>query len=282
MPGLLSKKTILSNVYASVILFTFAATAFAQEKIGYVLDINGEWYLGSVSPQNLRKGSAVPGGGVIKARSPQEVSNLIVIADLNGRIIEKRHCRDQVSCSRPIQLPSSSQNRQSLASRIIDAVMGLWGTEAVKYKTFGSRESSRALREAVVSLKDGNIDLQDVFVSKSEGSYLIRFVLPANQRRIALGPLDFRWRPGNQALIAVGALGPGLYEVELLERNSQEPDVGTEAWLVIASPEQYQELSSSFREAVKLTESWRGDLRRTTVSSFLRAYLDHLASEMKR
>jgi hypothetical protein len=282
MPGLLSKKTILSNLYTAIILFTFASTAFTQEKIGYVLDINGEWYLGSVSTQNLKKGSAVPGAGVIKARSPQEVSNLIVIADLNGRIIEKRYCRDRGSCIRPIQLPSTSQNQPSLTSRIINAVMGLWGTEPVKYKTFGSRESSKALREAVVSLKDGNIDLHDVFINKSEGPYLIRFVLPANQRRIALGPLDFRLGPGNQSPIAVGALGPGLYEVELLDRNSQEPDIGTEAWLLIANPEQYQELSSSFREAVKLTESWGGDLKRTTVSSFLRAYLDHLASVIKR
>jgi len=264
-------------------LILFACGAFAQEKIGYVLDVNGDWYLTNNAEMSLKKGSALPAGISIKARWPKDVTHFIVIADRNGRIIEKRYCRDQGACDRPIQLPQV-ENQRSLTARLLDAVMGLWGSEAPKYKTFGSRSGARGLRESVAVLREGRIDLKDAFAGFREGEYRIRFVVPADQsNRVVLGPVAVTLAGGGSAPVTADSLTPGLYEVQTLDPETQQPlEIGTEAWVLVTTPGDFPALSAQFNDALTITKSWGDQVKVTTVCSFLRAYLDYLASQSKK
>ena len=250
-----------------------------QEPVGYVLDIDGDWYLTKNSL--LKKGSALPSEGLINAGSPDDVNNYIVIADRNGRIFERRNCRDPRACERPIRLPKLMQNSPSLAARIVDAVMGLWVSDPARYRTFGVRGEAASLREAVVLMADGFVNLSRPFGTIKEGEYLIRFVDPSDQR-VVLMPVRVRVAPGVQPSIAAGTLVPGLYEIQLLDKYSSEPQaVGTEAWILVSRPSDYERYVSSFDQAVKVTKGW-SNVDKTTISGFLRTYLAHLAQDAKK
>ena len=262
-----------------------AGSAVAQEKIAYVLDVNGEWYLGTGANVNLKKGSALPGGTFIKARQPNDVTHFIVIADRNGRIMEKRYCRDRGACDRAIQLPAAIETQPSLAARLIDAVMGLWSGEPARYKTFASRGSAHGLQESVALLEDGHVDLKDMLAALGQGEYTIQFMVPADQPNLAaVGPLAVSWGGTGSASIAAGSLTPGLYQVQMLDAERQQPlEIGTEAWVLITTPADYPMLSSQFNDGLKMARGWRADgLKPTTMTSFLRAYLDYLNAQSKK
>ncbi len=272
-------------------------TTIAQEKAAYVLDINGEWYVEGNIERNLQRGGSLSKGAIIKARSPEQVSHFIIIADINGRIIDRRYCRDVGACNNPIHLPVTTP-QQSLLSRLFDATIKLWGSDPVKYKTFGSRDSSGMLREAVIPLSKGQVDVKAAFAGMPEGKYWVRFVAAPckdiSKCVVFLGPVEFQWAPDKSSSLAAPNLTPGLYEVQLWDKEvNQATQTGTEAWVLVSSPPKFETLSALYREAVKLTREWDASMtsmnrnndaksiKRTTVSSFLRAVLDHLAMEAK-
>ena len=93
----------------AAILFAGPGCAFAQQKVGYVLQMQGTWTLRGAS-QSLSLGQALPAMGFLMNPAPHDQDN-IVIADLRGDVIKTvrckggvcRECREFGGCYDPIQ-----------------------------------------------------------------------------------------------------------------------------------------------------------------------------------
>jgi hypothetical protein len=261
-----------------------AVRVAAQDKFGYVLDVRGEWVLNSSG--KLSKGSSVPVGGVITTPSTTDGGTYIVVADRGGNIFDRRNCGNTGECSKPINLPAAAGGDQSLVTRLIGAAMALVSNEPVKYSSFVSRGAD--LQEAVVKLEGGQVDLSSVFRNMQGDHYLIRFERVRSRAELAQGrspkPLDFNWDPKKPQPLTVKDVAPGLYKVSLLEvslledRGEHEP-TGSEAWVLVASPDQYPKAAFSFDEAGRVTRQWGTNVKQNAVREFLRAALDFITAQ---
>jgi hypothetical protein len=268
----------------------------AQTNVAYVLDIGGQWQVEGAG-QNLQRGNSLRANARVRASATRGTSTFIIIANLNGNIIARKYCRDSGACDSPIQLPAAAA-APSLISRVFGTVISLWGGNSSKYGTLGSRDAARALKEGVALLKDGQVDLTAALNTLPKDTYRLRFVtIPCVDLALCktiLGPVDVMWEPGKPALIPAGDLKSGLYEVQLLRKNAGPvvpTEKGTEAWVLVSPPANYDAQAAAFAAAKDLTKSWQATMQSmnqgesgktikgTTVSSFLRATLDHLAAE---
>lgn len=256
-----------------LLVFFCSFPANAQTSIGYVLDFDGTWYLNGDRSNVLKRGAKLPAGGVIRIDSASR-SNLLVIANLRGEIIITRTCETE-SCSRPIKLPENQPPR-SFGSAIFDAAMGLiWGSPD-RYSAHRSR--SEELTDGVVKLSEDKIDFTPVL--KKPGRYYLRWRLVPGATEAAS-----RWSdPINvnierDSLAPAPAFKPGLYEVNLMRQmgNGYEPTGA--AWVLVCSSPEYEQFSSSFREATELTKQWGDRVKPEAARLFLQAHLDQLAKQ---
>jgi len=250
-----------------------ASTVRAQQ-VGYVLDINGDWSLNGNT--SLHQASKLPAGGVIRANSPSDRSCYIVLAGLDGKIIEKRECRKQGECSKSIQLPQSP----GIVSRVFTAIGDLvWSTPA-KYVALISKGTD--LNEAVVKLDGDQIDLAEVFSSVEKGVYFVKLdpvVRENSHSGKSFSPVSLEWGPGQPARARIKGLVSGLYKLSIVKPDGKGfLATDQDAWVLISNPSQYATNSDSFKEALTLTQQWGEQVHSDVVRSFLRASLDLIAN----
>ncbi|MGB8511036.1 MAG: hypothetical protein WCD76_21880 [Pyrinomonadaceae bacterium] len=257
-----------------------ASYASAQQQVGYVLEINGKWFLDGNA--QLAKGRVLPAGGTISAQSPTG-DDYIVIVNLSGRrIIARRTCRDSDECNHPIKLPRTVASEPSTMNVFMSSLMNLLGGEPDRY-AIGTKRGGD-LPDAVVQLKDGALDLRPLFESKGKGTYYLRLrAIPREGKPSGgkwTGPLTLNWEQTKPATVSASGLQPGLYELALLDRDGDDylPS-GASAWVLAGKPEEYGKMAASFQEAVALTRMWGADVTAEGVRGFLRAQLDRLATK---
>ena len=249
--------------------------------IGFVLDIRGSWYLNRNSSQQVFKGSALPAGGTLTFGGENPSGAYVNIADQSGKLLISQYCRDTGGCS--VQLPAAPASSESVVSRVFRGIMGLWRGAPGRYGVFRSQGNNDELREAVLKLADGKVDLSLVLAGVRKGRYVLNFKpLPISGQSTSsarIGPLTVDWDPQRPASLSIPNLQTGLYEIQQLEEGTLEPNgPGTEAWALIANPADYEKLSSCFSRAQAVTKEWGANVKANTVRSFLRGDLDYLAA----
>ena len=93
---------LVNLLFVSSAVVLSAPPVSARTPVGYVLEVKGEWYLNGDYSRALRRWQKLPPEGTVSIKSPTPADR-IVIARLNGEIIDKRSC-DADLCSRPIKL----------------------------------------------------------------------------------------------------------------------------------------------------------------------------------
>lgn len=248
----------------------------AQQQVGFVLNLHGDWVVNS--SQELGPGSPLPAGGRVRVRAPKS-GDYIEIADRSGQVIINRSC-DDGGCGPVIVLPAA---RPGVAHRLFGAAMALVANDPVRFAFLLNR--SVELREAVVKIAGGQIDLSAVLANRSRGTYLLRFE-PRNPGTSAdakpTGPISVNWDPTLLAPVTVPGLNPGLYVVQPLSNEDREPlEPGTESWVLFVRPEKFDAAFCEFREAVATTEQWGDKARQVSKRQFLRAALGQLEAESR-
>jgi hypothetical protein len=266
---------LISVALISLLAVGFSASAAQTQQIGFVLDINGEWFLNGKT--SLHATSKLPAGGVIRASSASDRSFYIVIADLNGKIIEERECRKAGECNNPIQLPQFP----GIISRIFGAVERLLGANPPRYVAPISKGDD--LSEAVVKLDGSQIDLTDVFNTIEAAEYFVRFDpiirRDSPSKAKSFGPIAFRWDPSRSRHLGVNGLKSGLYRLSIMEKHGNGfDDTGQYAWVLVSNALDYGKNTNSFGEALTLTQQWGRRVRSDVRRSFLRASLDLIAA----
>ena len=161
------------------------------------------------------------------------------------------------------------------------AVGVLFSRQPERYVPTLSRGRKGNLHDAVVKLDNGHVDLSPVFKNAEKDVYLLNFLpLPRGRSAASLSSIEFHWDPKHPVPVATGSLGGGLYQVNLLEPETEEHELtGIEAWVFLRGPGAPEEAAAAFQEAVALTQQWEKELQQTAVRTFLRTYLEHLATQ---
>lgn len=268
-----TRSAVMFFSLVTVVLIT-GLVAGAQQQVGFVVNLRGDWFLGS--SHKLKPGSPLPAGGTIQARELRG-GEYIEIANRSGQIMINKSC-DGGGCERPIKLPATSP---SLASRLFEAAMEVLFNDPVRFAVMISRGGE--LREAVIKITGEQVDLSPVLANKSRGTYLLQFEprsagTPANAKPI--GPVSVDWVPDKLSPVPVKGLTPGLYVVQPLSNEDGEPlEPGSESWVLFTKPERFDQALREFREAVVLTDKWVGSARQSSKRQFLRAALGQLDAE---
>jgi hypothetical protein len=260
-------------------LFVVPLPALPQaQPIALVLDIEGTWYIGE-STEKLDRWDALPAGAEIKAAAGDAKRAKIVILYQNNTT---QTCGYSETC-----LVKSSLAAASLGSRIADALSRLFPVGELlernpdRYVLLGSRGTD--LRDGVVPINGTTVDLASVFRGSEPGDYVVQLKALSPSDSPALEPVSLRWRAGQPLLVKVPGTTPGLYELRLLVRRyGQLEETSRQSWVLLAGPERFPAISELFAQGLKATEAWGPDVDPEVVRSFLRAYLEHLATSESR
>lgn len=251
--------------------------------IGHVLDVEGDWFLDGQKGRALSKGDELPASGVIRIHKPSGFAFIVLRYSDNNQILSKK-CRNPGECEQPILLPRAIHRQASILDFIVERAMKVIRRDPVSTSVNAGRSSDGLLREAVVQIRDGQVDLAPVFSEMNNGTYYARV-----ERRIPNGktpdggsaePVKVRWDSGTATTTTAANFQPGLYEVVLLERRGAEykPTLTT-AWFLAGNLDQYAQAVGPFSEATRLTATWKDDVSEGTARGFLRAFLIYLASQ---
>ena len=276
--------TFRDLAFCLALTMALTQSARAQQKVGYVLNIEGTWIL-TDSSRALTAGEKLPAGGLLRngSHSPSD-QDRIVIADLTGDIIRSIRCKSGVcnECSEsgacydrirplPMARPQTSMQLSSFAK-----IMDLFFGSPDRYSTH--RVRGRNIPDGVVQLNDGRLDISPIFKGQEKAQYYIRFQsLPRNGLSGGTWKSDrvaFNWDAGTPTQVAVNGIRPGLFKMEL-EHDGEAINV----WVLLSSAADYQKVSSSFEALTMKAEKWGDEVSADTKRGYLRAYLEYLASE---
>jgi hypothetical protein len=276
----LARRAALVSLRILICLVTATSPTVAQNVIGHVLDLKGDWYLyaqgaESDQAQRLAKWQDVPAGGVIRITSPT-ADDSISIADTHLNILVERKCAGPNACYEPIFLPRSLKETnfsQSLDSLLPKVWALLWGEP---YETSLHRTRGGSLfDEAIAPLMDGQVNLEESMQHLPNGRYSV-----AAYNSKSTGPrtpISFMWEPSNQA--AVLPLAPGLYEISLSPAgDGDQPILNLSVCVLVVQSDMYPAARAEFQRIRASTERWATVTSAETVHDFLRAYLSELFS----
>lgn len=258
---------------AALALLAFAPQAHAAANIGRVLDVSGEWRLWENGRDvgRIELGQAVTSMSTARPRSDE---GWLVIHLVDDRII-RCEVGNLGACARPLVLNGRSAGR----GRFFTAIAFLLTGQPELYEVVMSRgRDEDNLREAVVALDHGTVDVGPVFDKMREGRYHLRLspVRPDATRK-KYDPLVFDWRRGASSKITVAGLTPGLYRVLLLDEQKDDEPTGDDAWILVSDAGQFPKVSAKFQGAVEWSRKWHEGAARRAERTFLRVYLDSLA-----
>ncbi len=261
------KKLIFTFLYLSFAISFGAVSTFAQNNVGYVLDIEGNWVLNGSNA--LSQGEKLPAAGLIRLNSSSRF-NRIVIADLRGEVIISRNCAID-NCSRAISLPRQAKP-SSAWNTAFDTVMEMiWGSPN-RYSAHRSR--SGELSDGVLKLSDETIDFKSVLNNQGE-QYLRWQAISQNKDDSCI------WSPpiklDKTAIVSPSDFKPGLYTFEMGRRMGDSYETTSSAWILVADEANYEKTRSLFQQAKELTEKWGETVKPETVRLYLQAKLDDLA-----
>jgi len=252
--------------------WTSLAPASAQNTVGYVLDLSGEWNLyagGAEDPhaQPIAKWQDLPAGGVLRISTPA-TTDFVTIADRVGVIFIQKSCRERSDCATPVFLPSAAAAPDGGVTVLNSVWKLLWG-DPYQQSLHRVRGLTAYMGEGVAQISDGKASLRPIMQSLAKGTYS----LASYGGQGGVGT-PFQWDPASNDPVTVGSEAPGLYEIALVapaDKAALSKDVSLR--VLLCAPPQYNEAATSFDKAKALTASWGSAASRSTVHAFLRAYL---------
>lgn len=262
--------------FLSTVVLTTALVTHGQQDVGrdvgFVVNLEGRWFLNNSSRQ-LSPGSPLQ-AGVIRADKPG-AGDFIEIASLSGRIIRRLNCFTD-DCSQPITLNADESDVLSLWFKTL---MEILNRDPKRYEVATTRGEGE-LRESVVKVVGSQADLSSVLASMRRDTYLLRFDSHREGGRV-IGPARVDWEPNRLATVTVKGLAPGLYVVRQLDVHGKPREPGTEAWVLFANPERFDNIFCEFRDAFVLTGVWDRSVRESTKRRSLRVALTKLEANVR-
>jgi hypothetical protein len=258
---------------------TAAYSLQSKADAGYVLEIEGRWYVDRTPREYLAMGQRVVAGDAIKIVGPKE-NDHIVIVGTSEEIIAKRYCARE-NCLRRLDVPSPPSD-SGVLDAILKTAMRLIRGRPERYSIHGVRGERNDLEEAMSPFDKNSLDLSSVFRKMPKGIYYLKLRdLGSEEIEEVVTPQRFDWNPQQPSALFITDLRSGVYEVRLMLRKGNRYEPSLSVWTLISSKGDFDRLSDSFRQAVRLTRKWETTTTEETRRAVLRAYLDELAESIR-
>jgi hypothetical protein len=258
------------------------SSVFAQQKVGFVLEMHGKWTDGDAQGF-LKLGQMLPGEAFLSNAAPVD-DDRIVVANLHGEVIKTIRCKDGVcrectesgACYDPIHPLPRAGDSVGAVSTMLNAVLDLFAEKPERYSVHRVRGADpEAIKSEVVRLDANAVELGSLFEREKKGRYEVQFVPISGKTKSGEKPQSveggINWNPGETAAFALPGLVPGLYEVRLFRGSST-----TIAWILLCAGADYQHSVDSFEEFVRQTDSWGKNVTPATKQAYQRAFLEYL------
>jgi hypothetical protein len=263
---------VLSIVFGTLV-------AYGETRIGFVLDISGEWRL---AEQTILKGQSLSGGATVQlvADSDRREDAHLTIILLNGRSYNIV-CSTAQRCEKGIRLPPSVIEQRTLTERLIQAGLRVFSRQPERYIPGLSRGNSTLdLHDGVAQVDSQGVGLGSVLRNAQAGLYTVEFQSISEDATTGKKrDLQFRWSTTGPFSIPMVGLSSGLYNLSLFYDNSKGKTAQASCWVYLVESEKYTKASADFREIEKATHYWDENIREQAVRSFLRATLEYLATQ---
>ncbi len=253
-----------------------------QQKVGYVLDVEGCWGPASNSAC-LKPGDSIAAGALLRnaAAKPSD-GERIVVADLKGDVVKTircksslcNECRSSGTCYDPIQsLPESGS--PNVFQTAFEGLMALF---SAKPERFSVHRVRGAMPDAVVQISAEHIDLSKFLGVACNGHCKLVLTeitdsVDSSNWKSKVVLIDGEQANVNQLYLQ--GIHPGLYEANL--RAGQTSAI---LWVLFVDSESYGKVSDEFLRVSNQMEAWGDDVLFSLKDSYLRAYLAYLNQQM--
>jgi len=264
-------------------LLLFSVRLNAEDaKVGWVLDVKGQWAV-SGGTALLTQAASVPAGGQLVNLAAKD-GDYIRIADLHGELLRSLRCsqsgcgqcgKSEDKCTAPIEpLPKAPEQPGFLAATF-EGLMDLFGGQPERYSIHRSRSigAETCIAENVVRLDaSGNVQLGDVLMRCEQGTYTLEFApAAADGAGQEAKKLTVNWNPGEPGSSSV-ALAPGLYGV----KYTREWRSGS-AWILVCASPTFEDKRAAFEKLSAVVDGWGRQVEGESKAAFKRASLDYLS-----
>lgn len=270
-------------IVVSAFLSCSGSFVLAQQKAGYVLEIEGKWSI-SGTTESLNMGQSVAEGILLTNSNPADGDH-IVVANLRGEIMKTIHCKNRVcrecresgACYDPIQpLPSISESTSTI-STVFNAVLELFASKPDRYSIHRVRSGLITVTNGVVRLEHSAVDVSDILEGQEKGSYDFQlFPLSGKEsgnKELNFSLNSFNWNPREKAPLSIEGIHPGLYEMRIAHGGESGS-----TWVLLCNSDSYPSLAASFQAFKQQTDSWGASVTQASKQAYQRAYLEFLAS----
>jgi hypothetical protein len=270
-------------------LFFAPAQARAKEVVGVVTSVSGTWYGDGVK---LVPGHRLTAGAVVKAKEPNIKYGRVVIMLLDHSDLS-RICDRRGQCGEPLILPGEvgresperveSHSPPGFWERFVDA---LATSRPRRWKETFARGGDDRVREAVVKLKDGLMDLGPTLSGDDRHDYLVDIESASvgnggNPGQVFEG-LSMSRGGKNHVVLSVPGMMPGLYKITVSGMDATgRPTSRVEFLALVAAPQEYERAMREYAAARALAEKWDSNTP-PRAKDFLRAFLEALAAARTR
>lgn len=293
--GIRFRRFILESMKVAVLLTVFMTfSTQAQQDVGYVLSLRGNWHL-QKDNRPLKRFGKLPAGATITVRKPIDDLDYITVALFSGETIQ-RLCNKGSACGGPIVLPklakSSPEKRnqgnaagtaqaapRSVLNTISETFWSLVTNPEHYFVPTFVRDTSPGFLDAVASQDSGKVDLSPVFRDVPVARY--RLVaeplslenptkIPSDSEEIHF---DLKWDKHEPNLARTDQLQTGLYN--LVSGSHYH------SWVLVTKAGEYQAVADCVKKATEMTKQWVPGEDRLSARMFLRAYLVTLAKRLQ-
>lgn len=249
---------------ACLLLSALAAVPAAanDEPIGFVMDIGGVWNIAGQKAK-LTGGDKLPSGATLVPAQPGPKTFITVCLYSGAAETYKA------------QATLPKQVESGWTTRLWSVVQGHFRGGIVHAVSRGD-----GIDDGVARLDGDRLQLANLLKHLPSGAHLLRFTPVSADKSAtdAAAPitLSIDWNPDEPAAFDAKGLAPGLYQVHLLNKRMRRP-TGAHAIVLLATGTAFDEASSAFEQAVKVTRQWDEPTRAKAAAPFLTAYLEALA-----
>jgi len=250
---------------------TEAPPAARAADIGFVLDVQGAWKVEGPDHIVWKAGDSVPARGIVVQLDKSAGAGKVLISLRTGEVITIDAEHNDLG---KIATSENTNRVWSLASK-------RYHSELVSAQSRGG-DDKRQLHEVLLRQKDSGLELAPAFEGLPPGLYRLR--LEPIQGLVAGDVTDpiplesYDWSPSSRAAVKVAIPLRGAYVLYAYRHQTSGPEVS--AIVVIASPDECNQLDNDLKAAKELVTRWGDNAPPAVKTRFLQATLASLAAEL--